>query len=441
MVWAIVFMCAIAAIIGWIQTKFIFNPLTIMGVIWGIIIPFSSFGLYRTDVPSEKAYDIIFIGLLTFFIGSIIGFRRRRIVFRFKKREGNSDKNRKYELNYALLHILCIISIIYMCFQMLLVIQLLLSGNRYDLIRVLYASGDSEFKSSPIQVILQAFIASPTAYLVIALLPLEILKQKNERNKTFIIESILVVVLWVLTSGGRSIILWLGLYMVVAYLLKKKSRKFDWKHFWKKNKYLIIIAAIGLFVFLYAMTLSRKGDDVDFLREIYIYFVCPIPFFDYHMNNLDHTYAHLYGYGISSFYGLLYPILYILRLVLGTQSSYIEQIYNMSFSMLETGKNIGGEIYMNAFATVFWQPYLDGRWVGVFIILLLFGLVCSRFLYNAKYAGDDRSVLLYMLLVQKVVFSMVRFYFTQQSQAFCFIFALIIMKKVNECTSLTNDHL
>ena len=60
--------CACFAVLGFVRSKFIFNPLTIMGVLWGIITPLSALGLYRINIPSEKTYQIIAIGLLAFAI-------------------------------------------------------------------------------------------------------------------------------------------------------------------------------------------------------------------------------------------------------------------------------------------------------------------------------------------------------------------------------------
>ena len=99
----------------------------------------------------------------------------------------------------------------------------------------------------------------------------------------------------------------------------------------------------------------------------------------------------------------------------------------MSFEMMETGYYIGGGLYMNAFVTAFYQPYLDGRYVGVFLILMLFGFMCNQFFVRAYYDIDMKAILIYILLLQKILFSFVRFYFTQQAQALCFILAFLVV--------------
>lgn len=110
--------------------------------------------------------------------------------------------------------------------------------------------------------------------------------------------------------------------------------------------------------------------------------------------------------------------------------------------MMETGSYIGGGLYMNAFVTVFYQPYLDGRYLGVFLILLIFGYMCGFFFKKAYYSFDVQAILIYILLLQKILFSFVRFYFTQQAQSICFILAFVVItKKIidKRKKSITND--
>lgn len=100
---------------------------------------------------------------------------------------------------------------------------------------------------------------------------------------------------------------------------------------------------------------------------------------------------------------------------------------NLSFDILETGMNVGGEISdMNAFATIFYQLYLDGRIIGIILGMLLFGLFVGHFYSKMMLSFSNKYVLIYLLLAQKIIFSMVRFYFTQVNQTVCFVLAFFI---------------
>lgn len=137
------------------------------------------------------------------------------------------------------------------------------------------------------------------------------------------------------------------------------------------------------------------------------------------------------GFGAASFYGFIYIILFFFR-VLGLFNSYpefFENIRYLSFSMLEDTVYIGENVRMNAYATIFFQPYIDGRIIGIIIELALFGFIVGYAYRKAYLYKTDRWVIIYLLLFQKIVFSMVRFYFTQPSQAICIILAIIITTK------------
>ena len=202
----------------------------------------------------------------------------------------------------------------------------------------------------------------------------------------------------------------------------------------RKYKWVILIGGVSLFIILLKMTMARKGMDVDFLKQMYIYFVCPLQNFDYHIKNVDKS--GIYGYGLSSFYGLLYPFMFLLsKLKVNIFTPNVLKIYNMSFQNLQRGIDIGGGIYMNAFVTAFYQPYLDGRYLGVIIVMILFGLLSGRVFYEAYYKKNVKYLLIYMLVLQKIIFSYVRFYFTQQAQSICFLLAFLMVVKIKENTS------
>lgn len=417
------FLLFIVALIGYCRTKFIFNPISAMSFVWAAILPFTRLGLYGVYDPNEKAFLLIYLGIASYLFGALLGGGNYRFVIGNHKIE---TKNRKYEFNYLILHILCWISIAFYIIQLGVVLRLLLSGNSYSVIRDLVVNNDNVINSSSLIVQLKGFIAVPTTYLMIAVFPIEILYMK--KNLLLMIEAIILMVLFVLTTGGRSVILWIALYFLSTYLFYRYKNP-DFKlYISKKYRRLIIIVGILLFLFLLIMTRSLKGSNVDLLKQIFIYFVAPVTHFGHYVEVVDKS--GLMGHGISSFYGLLYPFLFLFRLF-GFYHSYppfIQEIYRMSFDIMEWGINIGGGIRMNAFVTAFYQPYLDGRFLGVAIILLFFGIVCSRIFTVALRDNNLKCLLLYNLLLQKIMFSFVRFYFTQTTQALCFIFAIIAIR-------------
>lgn len=416
--------CVTIALYGYYKTKFLLNPVTAMFIVWGLILPFSCWGAYDTVIPSDKVYIIIFIGLIAFLIGTLLGMQN----IEYKWGLIHTSNRWEYKFNYGLIYVLGIVAIIYYILQLIVVIGLLKAGFDYNYIRELaVTTEDSVLTSSPIVTIIKAFIAVPMTYLSLTFLPLELLK-KN-KNKIIIIGSILLMLFYVLTTGGRSVIMWFLLYFVCVFMMRgKNAASSHLKQIIRKHRFIMIIGGVALIWFLLQMTFARKGDDVDLLKQAYIYFVAPLPNLDHHIGLVDNS--HLYGYGLSSFYGLLYPFMFILsNLGIEVFTPFVDTIYNMSFQDLQMGVNIGNGIYMNAFVTAFYQPYLDGRYLGVILIMALFGFASGRFFYKAYYKNNVKCLLIYLLLLQKIMFSFVRFYFTQQAQSICFILALIVIVK------------
>ena len=415
--------CFPIALLAYYKTKYILNPITAMFTLWGLILPFSCWGFYDTVIPSDKVYIIIALGLTAFLIGTMVGMRPveyklRNII--------NTSRKREYKFNYWLFYILGTITILYYISQLIIVIGLLRSGYDYTYIRNLSVSTETnELRSSALVTMTKAFIAAPMTYLTLAILPIELLKKK--KNIIVIIESIVLMLCYLLSTGGRSVLLWCALYFIAVFLMRKKLSNYkEIEKLIKRYRRIIILGGITLFAVLIKMTAARKGDDFDLLNQMYIYFVCPLQNFDHHLKVVDTS--SQYGYGLSSSYGLLYPFMFALsKLGINVFSDHVLTIYNMSFQNLQRGVNIGGGIFMNAFVTAFYQPYLDGRYVGVVIVMILFGFASGRSFYKAYYKNDTKSLLIYLLLLQKIIFSYVRFYFTQQAQSICFWLALFII--------------
>ena len=426
MVTIITIYCIAVIVFSKIHYQNYYNPVTVLYIIWGILVPLSSLGLYGLYIPSNKTYSIILIGLIGYMLGISIG---NHLVVRKAKYNKNYEKPSTQvvdsKVNYSFLYIISCISAVYFIYQGFVVLSLLASGRQLDYIRELSTASDyNELRSSIFIILIKNFIATPTVYMTIALLPIEILRGK--RDKLLIILSLFNLVMWVITTAGRSVILWLALYLAVTYLFTRQSINKKKKKIKRKTKITLIILAFVLFIVLLQTTKSRKGSDVDLIRQMCVYFVAPINFLDLSINTIDMSYSSTYTYGLSSFYGVIYPILFISRYT-GILSSYpplTTTAYELGFTMLEQGRLVGDGFYMNAFATIFFQPYIDGRYFGVVVICAAFGLMCSIFYKKLVMYRDNKHLLLYMLLFQRIVFSFVRFYFIQPAQFVTLVFAM-----------------
>ena len=391
-------LCVFAACFSKFVYGKLYNPSTVFFLIWMLLLAFSRLGLFGVPVPNSDTYLLLFIGLFSFFVGFVSvdlkkWFGRKNIFFR----KFESDVKYSYVLNFKIVIVLYSITFVYLAYQAVIVIGLLQSGLTLSAIRELFTSSDLNLlRQSNYMVAIQNFIATPTVYLAIAILPIEWFK--GNRNKIFIVSTILMIIAWVLTSGGRSVILWMAIYVI--YLYKWKGVKIKLK---KENRRKIVLVVLSCIISLIFTTISRKGENVDFFN--------------------------VYGYGMASFYGVFYPFMFILTLAGWKYPIWLTTIRDLSFMNLENVVLLGSA-RMNAFVTTFFQFYLDGGMFGVFVGGVLFGFFVMHFYKKAKNGTDDKYTLIYLLLLQKLIFSFVRFYFTQPVQGISFLMAFFVYKRI-----------
>jgi len=99
-----------------------------------------------------------------------------------------------------------------------------------------------------------------------------------------------MIIAWVLTSGGRSVILWMAIYVI--YLYKWKGVKIKLK---KENRRKIVLVVLSCIISLIFTTISRKGENVDFFFQMYQYFVVPIAHLEYRINELNASFLMFMG--------------------------------------------------------------------------------------------------------------------------------------------------
>ena len=426
-------LCIAVALISWAKLKNPFNPFTFMFVLWAIWIPLSDAGFYHMRHPSEKTYGVVLCGLIAYLIGCLVGCLCRSI----HTKQNASSKDDSTQINYSLLYVLCFIAIMFYLYQFSKVVPLILSGHSLGDIRELVFSDDeNEMRSSGVIVALNYFLVTPTTYFMAAFLPVELFKTK--KNKAIIIETIIMLLLWIMTTGGRTVLLFMGASVACVFIQRKINSNKSLIAFileigkiriskLKVRIALISFSALFLAV-MFWVTFSRTGKDTDLLHQLYVYFGAPIELLDYYIKDVDRHHSDLYGYGLSSFYGFAYPVMFVLR-KLGIVNPYPQHmltIHELSVTRLQDHVNLGGSVGINAFATLFFQPYLDGRFFGVAVSLFVLGFMAGLFYSKWKMQKSFMFQTAYLLILHKLLFSMVRFWFTQPGQAISLILAFIV---------------
>ncbi|MDD7305115.1 MAG: O-antigen ligase [Peptoniphilaceae bacterium] len=422
----IILLCLTIALIRFKILKLYLDPGAYFAIFWAILVSLASLRLYGLDGISEFGYFVMFIGILGYFFGDLLYVSLNKNKGKFQTNLG--VKNKEFKLNERLLFVLYIITLIILFYNLINVIKLLIDGNSYLAIRTMYsnqgstnlADGYNEVLRSALNVVLVQFISTPVVYASISILFVNLFMGNN--NKWMFKFTVLMAILWILTSGGRSIILWsiINFFFCSLYFKKKVKLK-------KRTKRLLIFSCLIILIIVVMVTSSRRiGKEFNILRQIYIYFPVALKNFDVHLSNISKMNIQK-TYGLSSFYGFVYPIIFIIHNIFGMKypDLLIDARY-YSFTMLEKDVSVGNGIWMNAYATIFYQPYLDGGILGVFLFLAFFGFLCKCFYAKICKGINERNLVIYLYLMQKILFSHVRFYFTQTQQALALLIILIV---------------
>lgn len=424
MTYVVPLLCIFMIAISIITEKKKLNPLTLLFMLWTVILGLSSLQLFRLRAASENTYLIIIIGLGAF----TIGYYFIRIFIRDKKFVLNKSKYKKkiYEPRYKLLYILGGICIIFYLYDFSIVFSYILKGSSLAYIRQLAQDSNSIIYASrsAIENSIRVLVITP---FVIALQPIVAADfWIGKRDKRLIIINILIILLRVITDGSRVVIVYLLLHLLVGAQFADekygKVKKIFSKSNIKKVAIIGVIIVIGGFA-LYKTTLSRSGDN--FVRYMYYYFSMQPYMFEIWANTVDNL--GIKGYGLASTNGFIFAILYIIKnfLRLPNYPQYWYSIYSLIGATDSQWQVIAGDATIaNAYVSIFWFLYLDGRIFGIIIGMAIYGMICARTFIKATKQKTARSVCIYSIILQGVCFSFVRLQFTDVYYAIAVMFIL-----------------
>ncbi len=381
------------------------------------------YGLFET---SGKAYLIIFVGILSFNLGYCALNKKIKIKSSTVKL-GMST----YEINYKLILILCCLELLFRLKDLSVTIPGILSGQSLEILRRMAQDTGSDLYTtrSGIESAMRTLFVYPFMNALIPITAVDFWMGK--RNKALLFSTVGLSIISVLCSGGRSNILMLAVSFTVVYFFSGKYLKHyvALKGIWKRKRRIIFISAsiLGATILLLA-TFSRSGQNT--IRFLYYYYAMP----PYMLSEWGNTVEQqgIYGYGLSSFCGYTFSILYLLK-NLFRLSSYPEFFYNIVLATSATDQewvtisSLGSPA--NAYVSIFWFPYYDGRFIGLIILMFLLGLFIKQIYLRACDFSDSRMIAIYVLLFYGIFMSYVRFQFAQTAQALAFIYILFLIKR------------
>lgn len=399
------------------------TPLFIFSLLWSFILFLSALRLYNLDKPSDQGYAVIAIGMLGFGIGYLVFGK-----FKIKKLKGNQF----YLTRDRIIWLLAAITIGLYFIDFMKVIGYLMDGQSLAYIRALSQDSGSILYAnrSNLETVIRTFIIQPFALGFQVIVAMEFW---NGKKKWFIVD-VIIILLRMLSEGSRSLLLYLGMHLIIIFILDNKVSYYIDLYRAKKamkgrKRYLKIVTLIAI-VIIIATTLSRSGDRA--IRTTYYYFSMEPTMLSLWIEKVKE-----YGYGLASINGVFFPILFVIKNLLGL-GNYPSYWYNNIFLLIndtdKTWRIISSfdNTQANAYVSIFWFAYLDGGYIGTFLILFIIGAIYSfTYKYMNKYK-NKKSICIYAYLLQGLLFSFIRLQFADVSYALGFVFLMLFAFRVKK---------
>lgn len=396
-----------------------YNPLISFLVIWLLISFLSSLRLFNLFDVSTTAARMILYGLISFSVAYYICL----IAFDFLSSRMQQNTNSRRTIVYFNESIICFFAIICLAYYILSSfrsITSLLHGGSFEMIREMAQSNGKI--SNQFIIFLYNFFILPFSYAfeIIAVLDYWM---KRRIGKLFLL-NLLIMLFRMVSDGGRTTLFDFIIYMMIAghFFMGKQVREI----FNKQRAKLLALLFLGVGV-LALITLSRSSYSV--FRQLYFYFSMSPVMFNYWTEYVDSI--GFTGNGIVSLNGFIFPVLFVLKnLVNTTYPSFFQNGYDLIALTDSQWINIArGKTNANAYVSAFWFFYADGKLIGIIIGMFLYGIVTALTFMLLQKTRSIRVLAIYLLIMQGLVFSFIRFPFAKSYYVLAFIFILLLVKQ------------
>lgn len=398
---------------------------------WGFVIFLSAMKLYGMYPFSSKVYFLLAIGIFFYSVFCYLGVGSKK---KYHISWGGFGKANsfKYELRYWLLCLFEIILSLFVIYVSLRTFALLFNGVKMGTIHAMYLNrGNEAFFESTILKEIHAKFAVPMLYCNCAIAAFLIVFRRRQYKMLKII-CILNLIIWVVVTGGRFILAYFLMDLILAFSLSEISisekAKKKIKIVIRKIMFLLIIIVVGYTIFRKGFLRSKEKGSVisQVWEEFYKYFSLSIPLFQYWIDRLD--FSQTLTYGTMSLYGILSNInWFIVKMRIGTLAFLADS--NVLLSNIENMIPIFRNASCNAFVTCFFYFYADAGIIGIIIGSSLFGWISGIVERAAQRYTNNRNILFYLLFSQSIIKMFVRFELGNAAYIIAFIYMLLLTKK------------
>lgn len=408
-----VLLLLVSAVLGGILLaceKRFYNPAVYLIFFYGITGFFAGTGILNLYQPDNAIYWCYIIGLGSITGGYILA-RSVRVI----------SPNDRFELRRRTYLIIAGLVLIFGVVKLVIIAPLLMQNVSLGLIRSVYNGNViNGISFSPMIYRIEVYFCKPMLHILSAVFALMITDKTcvDGYRRIMLIISGLGIVVNQFVSAGRMAVFVLLIMMVVSCELNYNNSVFS---FLKKHKGILVLGII-LVGFMYWISFKRTGDT-HILDSIYIYFCGPSAFMAENMYRLSGD-NYIRTYGLTLISGFVRPIYIVYRAIVGTEIPLVELIYEINTSVNEY-KYISPTINFNAFVTLFYYFFMDGGYLGVVIDSFFFSWFSNHFYFKQKRSPSLRNKVLFLIALESVVLSFVRYQYVDVSNVLPFVYIYV----------------
>lgn len=398
------------------KNKSISDPYVAFNILWvGVAVLMNAGNKYFYD-PSVTAQVCVFVG--------IIGYNLSRFTPRlvFGRSKSLFSMTAEYTINYHYTYIISVVVLVLSVISAASAIRAFMSGTSFSVIRsdyYTYASNESIY-----MYYFRNYVLSPLRYVVIVAAIIGVIK-KEKISRWLLVNTIGIIILQSITSGGRYVLMNTIFMILCAYSLFGNKERITIK------QKVIIIAVISLLSYVIVFLTNDRASYITqnmtvgerLYHTLYAYFAGSTTYLGEVIKKTPAIVGSTHG--INFFAGFLIPVFVILNFM------HIVP-YPAVFAVIGTYAcevlRIGPATYSNAMPTIFGYFYIDGGFALVFIEAWLFGYVCKRIYARGK-TGNLLMEAMYILMFVQICNSSTRWFFYSAEYCLAYIYLNAVVKK------------
>ena len=427
------FICTIIAAFTYIYDRKFYNPIFVFSVVWGLIIFFSGLQLFGLYGVSDDTLLIFLTGIIAFTFGGFVSVSIKRRLSIGGKIQPLTDSEEIF--NYKIMTVMAMIVLFYMSVNAIQVFLLKQTGlTTFDIRSAMQGYSDVDYyknlmilRSTDLLEIIYTWIILPCYHTLVLMCCVDMVI--GNKNKKLLSLTLINVILKVYAEGTRITLFYVAIYIILLFIIFNKNGELS-KSAKKKIRIGLVAVIIGLVV---VSNIRLETMEKTLAEEIYLYFCTCVPFFDKMLNTMEH--GEMLSYGATSLYGIIQIPVVILR-KLGFPCLWYSKAATL-ISNTEVFYQIRTAAYStrgNAYATMFYYFICDFGYVGVILGSLLFGFICMIPYKSIRrqLACDNislRTICVFLVFMQSIIMSFVRFSFARVDFAYMLIFIYIFIKK------------